>query len=364
MTNRLGKLPDWLRVSNGNSGDEPIENINVNTINLVAALIDKIQESGNYQNDWSDLSTYIGQFKMDEVLDGLIGRFDISDPKMMKGFQRSKGTISDLQYVTKILGINVDIYDADYYATIGIVNMLDRLYHSLFPDLISRGITDEQIIEWLGERVRVVNNRTPELVANDTYNSSGDTTELNPNVKLVVNYDRSSYEVLQLMGYPLPSPAQVMAFDDVLAKYFASTLLDADTSACSIVAAVSYDMDSSAFDPTILDELSSIFGIIVRNRLLPHIRVQGYTLNLTLVDLMNFRRIIEGDFIADITRHPAGIMTDSTIHNGAGFWVGGANPITGKSILDKDDGLMYEAWVGGGTALGTDEVIMYGQRML
>lgn len=319
MTNRLAKLPAYLRISNGNGSDEPIENLEVNTINLTAALIDKVQESGNYQNDWSVMSDYVNEFKLDEVMAGLVGKFDITDPKMLKGFQNSKGTISDLKYVTKLLGINIDIRDADYYATIGLVNILVRYYPELFSELIEWGTTDEQIIELLGVRIRKVNNRHPEVVNNVTPN-------------LVVNAERSTYEVLQLMGYPNPTDNQVLAFDECLAKYLASVTLEPDEADCSIIIGIQYDMDSSSFDPGIINELSSIVNLIVKNRLLPHIRVQGYTLSLALSEVVQSRNIKDGPASVSITREVQKVSYDQLS--------------VGADIYDKKEKLNYHGTIG------------------
>lgn len=325
MTNRLGKLPAFLRVPNGNNSDEPIENISVNTINLVAALIDKIQASGSYQNDWSNIDIYLPEFKLEEVMEGLVGKFDITDPKMLKGFVRSKGTSSDLDYVSKFLGIDIDIHDADYYSTLGIVNMMLRLYPQLFSEIEDWGITDDMIISWLGIRVRVVNNRNPEIVNNIT-------------PQVVVNYQISSYDVLVLMGYENPSSGQVLAFDDVLDKYYASLRTDPYEYDCAIVVSISYDMDIPTYNPDILNDLSSLVDTIVDNRLLPHIRVQGYTLSLVLQDVYGVEsRITEGD------------LTYKTVRDGTNDGAYGSLYVGGSNIIDRTygDGNTYNGFVGG-----------------
>lgn len=288
MSSRLSKLPSFLRESTGAVGDEPIEGIKVNTINLVAALIDKIQESGNYQNDWSDPEKYVPQFHLNEVMQGLVGKFDITDPKMLKGFLNSKGTISDLRYVTKMIGIELDIRESDYYATLGIINGLHTDYNSLFPDILDRDLTDEMILEWMGERIRYADNVNLWYADNvDPY--------------YVINFNRSSYEILELMGYKDPSPAQVLAFDDIYGKYLAAVESDPDTLACSISVFVNYDMDSPSYDPDTLRNLSELFKVIAENRLLPHIRIQGYQLNLRMYDILYINKIKDEDLTGTIT---------------------------------------------------------------
>lgn len=319
MTSRLSRLPAYLRVQNGNNSDEEIENLEVNTINLTAALVDKVQQSGNYQNDWSVLEDYVNEFKLDEVMAGLVGRFDITDPKMLKGFQSSKGTMSDLKYVTKLLGIQIDIKDADYYANLGLVNMLVRIYPDLFWELESWGVTDERIISLMGVRIRKVNNRKPEVVDNVTPG-------------LVINAERSTYEVLTLVGYSEPSALQIIAFDECFAKYMASVSLSPDESDCSIIVSIKYDMDSSSFDPGIVNDLSHIVNLIVNNRLLPHIRVQGYTMNLSMSDTVRSSNVVDGGASVSISRVVQKVSYD--------------NLSVGADVYDVSEVLNYRGAIG------------------
>lgn len=274
MTNRLNKLPEFLRVpvTNDDPNAQPIEKVEVNSINLVAALIDKVQESGNYQNDWSDLDTYLPEFKLDDVLEGLNDRFTINDPKMLKGFMRSKGTKSDIDYVTKNLGLKLDIKEADdYYVAKSIILYLLYNYDNLFEDWFFETVTDEMILKYLTERVRYVKNIDPDDVDNvDPF--------------LVVNFNTSGREILIAVGVENPTDEQVAAMDEAIEAYLTSEITDYDAVDCSIVVVISYDMDSEVFDPELILNTNETMREITKNRLLPHVRLRGFSLVLFMSD--------------------------------------------------------------------------------
>lgn len=271
---RLSRLPQYLRIRNSDpivEGSDEIESLEPNLINLTAALLDKLNSTSNYQNDWSNIEEYLPEFKLDEVLGGLNGIFDVYDPKMLKGFVRSKGTRSDVDYVTKGLGINLSIKEADeYYLSTSIVKYLSYYYPDLYPSFIY-DLSDEDILPLFGMLVWYADNVNPYKANNVT-------------PRKAVNFNRSSYSVLVTLGVDPPSEAQVAALDEALVKYIESSKLNPDAIDCSLLVEVSYDIDRPGFDAKVLEQLNTLMRIVVANRLLPHVRLRGISVILKMVD--------------------------------------------------------------------------------
>lgn len=256
---------------------EPLELLEPNTINVVAALLDVVNEDlGGLEqfNTWSDFEQYIGEFRLDEVFEGLdAGFYNVSDPELLKGFFSFKGTEIDLQYLLKIAGFTIVIYDSSYFSQA----------ESMYDLLISRpGGFEEEIAEILAAfsqpeidegfaklEPHQVNNVTP-LVSN-------------PNAYLfVINVSTSIEDFLATEGVVL-SPEALDYVTSLYLIYIDSFYYD-DKTECDIVSELYVDLDSPnfvGFKPT---KVNSVLRAILKTRITPCAYLKSNTAYLETKD--------------------------------------------------------------------------------
>jgi hypothetical protein len=114
----VSRLPEYLVNSkkDQDSNKELLDNVNPTTLNITAALAEKLVEelSGGF-NNWSDKDKNTEEFKLDELFEGLGKYFKLEQVELLKGFFRFKGTSTDVQYILNAGGLYLNIYESDFF---------------------------------------------------------------------------------------------------------------------------------------------------------------------------------------------------------------------------------------------------------
>lgn len=138
----LRQIPEFLlrEKEDADNLKELLEQLNPNAVNTTAALVDKIMSELPDMNTWTDLETYITEFKLDEVFEGLDDDFySVKQSELLKGFFTFKGTELDLAYIMRVAGYTLRIFDADYYRRgTSLFNILMDSFPGEFDDLLNK----------------------------------------------------------------------------------------------------------------------------------------------------------------------------------------------------------------------------------
>lgn len=142
----LKNIPEYLlKVKQDTSGlHELLETVEPNSITLVAGLMDKILSELKAFNHWTDYNDYIKEFRLDEVFEGLEkGFYDVKNPELLEGLFSFKGTSLDVKYLLKVAGLDMEIYDSDYYRKSSSPSLLMFSKYSPFFDNILETVDPE-----------------------------------------------------------------------------------------------------------------------------------------------------------------------------------------------------------------------------
>lgn len=266
----LGGVPEYLvKAKEDLRGlEELLEKVEPNTVVLVAGLMDKILSELQRFNHWDDYATYIKEFRLPEVFEGLEeGFYDVSNPELLEGLFAFKGTSLDVQYILKVAGLNMEIYDKDYYRrNTSIALLMEGKYSPAFDNIIAQadldkldqlfdtspnlviGVGDAQASDYTGTYVDKVYNDQDLKVDNTAGNkvfgfslntvSSTEAIDLGNLLLIVENQLNISFseEQRDLLPY--------LVQDYLSAR---EAILNGDLD-CSLTAEINVDLDSPDFD--------------------------------------------------------------------------------------------------------------------
>lgn len=107
----LGNIPESYVDKNPEAQAtlELIEQILPNTVNVTAAMIDKILSELEGFNTWTELEDLKREFKISELFEGQENFYSVSRTELLKGFFQFKGTYVDIQYLMKTAGYELTI---------------------------------------------------------------------------------------------------------------------------------------------------------------------------------------------------------------------------------------------------------------
>ncbi len=171
----LLQIPEFLinEKADADAAKELLERLNPNSVNVTAALVDKIVSELPPMNNWTDFQRYISEFKLDEIFDGLDGDFyAIKRSELLKGFFTFKGTELDLSYIMRIAGYTLEVYDAEYYRRgLSFYNILIDHFPGMFEELLQKfdpETLDSFFTTYLNymRDVIIVNNVNPKILDN------------------------------------------------------------------------------------------------------------------------------------------------------------------------------------------------------
>ena len=233
----LNNIPEYLIDENKNAENakELIEHLNPNAVNVTASLIDKIYSELDDFNNWSDYDKYISEFKLDEVFDGLKKNlYEVSSPELLKGFFTFKGTSTDIEYLMKIAGYYMIMYESDYYRqAISMYDLIFFRYDTLYSEILELN-TKEEI---------------------ETYFDSIDL--LNPNLE----------EIFTALKFPNPNETQYYKMYSLINIHLEALKTDFTKIDCTLTSEVYVDLDSPTFAGVRVKELHHQIREIIKSRI-------------------------------------------------------------------------------------------------
>lgn len=266
-TKVLKRLPEFLlKRLDGNqissNAELPFEFLDPNTINLSAALIEQmITDLDDIDfNDWSDFNSYIKEFKLSEVFEDVDeGFYTVTQPELLKGFFAFKGTEIDIQYLLKISGFSLIIFDSSYFQDA----------ESMYTLLITRpgGFQDDIDL--------ILAAMTPEEI--DTGFS-----QLNPHIAdnagpLVLNNEAEMYVVNAAVGISdwlltkgvVLSPEGLAYIESLYQIFYSSFYSDYEATNCNIKSQLFVNLDSPDFVGFKPNTTNKQIRALLRTRLSP-----------------------------------------------------------------------------------------------
>ncbi len=270
-TKVLKRLPDFLLKrldDNSLTGNEtlPFESLKPNTINLTAAIIEKVIEDLDEIkfNDWSDFELYVQEFKLSEVFENIDeGFYTVKDPELLKGFFAFKGTDVDIQYLLKVSGYSLVIYDAGYFE--GAESMYELLVtrpgdHGAEIDLILAAMTQEEIdIGFAKLTPWSVDNVNP-LINNPSNNL------------FLINAIGTIEDLLSSYGVSL-SPDALTYVESLYLIFIDSFSANYDKGNCEIKSQLFVDLDSTSFKGFKSNTTTKQIKTLLRTRISPCVYV-------------------------------------------------------------------------------------------
>ena len=233
----LSNIPEYLidENKNANEAKELIEFLNPNAVNITASLIDKIYSELDGFNDWSKYEKYISEFKLDEVFDGLKENlYDVANPELLKGFFTFKGTSTDIEYLMKIAGYYMVMYESDYYRqALSIHDLIFFRYDTLYSEILELNTKEEM----------------------DTYFASIDLQ--NPNLD----------DIFIALKFPNPNETQYYKMYSLINQHLEALDTDFTKIDCTLTSEVYVDLDSPTFDGVRVKELHRQIREIIKCRI-------------------------------------------------------------------------------------------------
>lgn len=187
----LSQIPEYLIDPLEEEVDLPeiLENLKPNSVNVIASLMERIREdlpwiSSKESPDGASVgmieahtpSDNVGDpllevlrlSHLDQVFESLNKRsYKVSEPELLKGFFTFKGTEVDLQYLAKISGYKVEVFDSTFIVDgVTLFELLTSQYGAVFQSI--RSLINQEELETKQNLIKVhqINNGSPLLINN------------------------------------------------------------------------------------------------------------------------------------------------------------------------------------------------------
>lgn len=280
-TKILRRLPEYLRqrVDAQEGSTEPLESLVPNSINVIAALLEKINEDlGDIKdfNNWADFNTYIEEFKLDDVFEEAAGFYQVSYPELLKGFFAFKGTDIDLKYLLKVIGFEFTIYDSESFSQASslysLIQNTPGPFASEYQQILDSftQVEFDELVSTLS--VWEADNQNPISITNEGLK--------------IVNVDSNIEDVL-LSEYGISlTPEAITYLEEVLLQeYYNAQILSSQYGDCEIFASLRIDMDSPAFQGYKGSDTQAKVRVVLKTRMSPCTYLKGTDVQLATKDI-------------------------------------------------------------------------------
>ena len=283
---------------------ELLDNLNPNLLNTIAALLEKTVSELDLFNFWNDYNEYAPEFKLEEIFENVFSQFSLKQVELLKGFFKFKGTYTDLQYIMKVAGYDIDIYESDYYYNKTFFDiLLHKKYNGAFNDFVYKsGYTNEYIESLLnGYSIRLIDNRLPyEDIDNRDSAHSPDNRDRRITI---VNKDipidgRQFWE--RLSRWPATKEQQQL-IEDAIASWRKLKFTDHTEYDCTISTDITVDLDAPNFQGFNASKLIKFIKAVILSRLSICARVKDISVVLKLLDELDID--ITDQLLLEIDKH-------------------------------------------------------------